>query len=275
MSTSRLFADDSLIYRIICTKEDQIKLQEDLSKLKQWEKDWLMDFNPDKCEVLRMSKKKKSLIQSYKIHGTELQTVDQAKYLGTTISKDLSWNKHVDPVAKKATNSLNILKWNLHGCLSQVKEKCYKSLIRPVMEYSSSVLDPHAQRNINKLEMVQRRTARFVKGDYVRTSSVTSMLADLKRNTLQIRRLQSKTVMFHKIVHQLVAIPTTPHLVPTRSSRGHKMRFLLTQSTVNAHLYSFFPSTMRIWNQLPPEVISSRCSSSDCRSSPPCKRSCF
>ena len=61
------------------------------------------------------------------------------------------------------------------------------------MEYVSSTWDPHTQRNINKLEMEQRRTARFVKGDHDRTSSVTSMLADLKWNTLQERRLQSKS----------------------------------------------------------------------------------
>ena len=78
---------------------------------------------------------------------------------------------------------------------------------------------------------VQRRVARFVKGNYDRTISVTSMLADLKWNMLQERRLQSKTVMFYKIVHQLVPFRTAPYLIPARSSRGRNMRFLLPQST--------------------------------------------
>ena len=64
--------------------EDKIKLQEDLTKLEKCEKDWLMDFNPDKCEDLKRTKRK-TLIQNYKIHWTELQTVDQAKYLGKTL----------------------------------------------------------------------------------------------------------------------------------------------------------------------------------------------
>ena len=42
-------------------------------------------------------------------------------------------------------------------------DQCFKSLVRPILEYSSSVWDPHTQRNVNKLEMVQRRAARFVK----------------------------------------------------------------------------------------------------------------
>ena len=124
----------------------------------------------------------------------------------------------MDITAKKATTNLNFLKRNLHSCPSTVKDECYKSLVRPIMEYASCVWDPHTQRNTNKLEMVQRRTARFVKGDCSRTSSVTAMLADLEWNTLQQRRMQSKTVMLYRVIYQLVSIPVTPFLIPTRSS---------------------------------------------------------
>ena len=40
------------------------------------------------------------------------------------------------------------------------------SLIQ-TMEYASSVWDPYTNTNIKKLEMIQRRVARFVKGDYM------------------------------------------------------------------------------------------------------------
>ena len=255
-ATSRLFADDSLVYRIIRSKKDHALLQEDLDKLQDWEHDWVMQFNPDKCEVIRITNKTNPLTQAYYIHGTKLQTVKDAKYLGVTISSELSWNKYVDNTAKNATTSLNFLKRNLHSCSTTVKDKCYKSLVRPIMEYASYVWDPHTQRNINKLEMVQRRAARFVMGDYIRTSSVTAMLSDLQWNTLQQRRMQSKTVILYRVVHQLVSIPVTPFLIPARALRGHNMRFLTPQSTVNAHLYSFFPSAIRIWNQLPSSLVS-------------------
>ena len=162
----------------------------------------------------------------------------------------------MDNTAKKATTSLNFLKRNLSACPAALKDKCYKPLVRPIMEYAACVWDPHTQRNINKLEMDQRRAARFVKGDFDRASSVTSMLADLRWNTLQERRMQSKSVMFYRIVHSLVAIPATPSLILARASRGHNMRFYFSQSTVNAHLYSFLPSTIRIWNLLPEYAVS-------------------
>ena len=256
-STTRLFADDSLVYRIRKSKEDQTLLQEDLDKLQEWERDWLMQFNADKCEVIRITNKLSLLIHDYRIHGTKLQTVKNAKYLGLTISSDLPWNTHVD-ITAKATTSLNILKRNLHSCPSTVKEKCYKSLVRPIMEYASCVWDSHSKRNIDKLEMVQRRAAWFVKGDYNRASSVTAMLADLEWNTLQQRRMQSKTVMLYRVVHQLVSIPVTPFLIPIRASRCHNMRYAIPRSTVNSHLYSFFPSAIRIWNKLPTSTVSAQ-----------------
>jgi uncharacterized protein (UPF0305 family) len=49
-------------------------------------------------------------------------------------------------------------------------------------------LSPHTKDAINKIEMVQRRAARYVTNRYRNTSSVTSMLGDLEWDTLEIRR---------------------------------------------------------------------------------------
>ena len=150
----------------------------------------------------------------------------------------------MDNTVKNATTSLNFLKWNLHICPTGVKNQRYKSLVRPILEYSSSVWDTHTQRSVNKLEMVQRRAAWFVKGYYERTSSVTSVLTGLHWSTLQERRMQVKSAMLYRIVPNLVAIPATPFLIPIGTSRG------IPQLTVNSHLYSFFPSINSILNQL-------------------------
>ena len=172
-----------------------------------------MQFNTDKCEVMRITNKRNPLICKYYIHNTQLPSVKDAKYLGVTVSSDLPWNKHMDNIVKKAIISLNFLKRNLNGCPTYVKDKCYKSLVRPILEYSSCVWDPHTQRNINKPEMLQRKAARFVKGNLDRTSCVTTMLTDLRWNTLQERRMQSKSVILYRIVHNLVAIPATSFLI--------------------------------------------------------------
>ena len=54
-SSIRLFADDTFIYLTISPQTDCQTLQADLIKLELWESEWLMAFNPDKCEVIRIN----------------------------------------------------------------------------------------------------------------------------------------------------------------------------------------------------------------------------
>ena len=254
-TTGRLFADDCLLYRTIKTTDDAVSLQNNIDTLQQWEKDWLMSFNPDKCEVIRITKRKKIIDAKYTIHGQVLHETNRAKYLGVTIDNTLSWSSHIDIMTKKANNTTAFLRRNLSSCPADVKSTCYKTLVRPQLEYAATVWDPWTQTNISKIEAVQRRAAHFTLGDYRRTSSVSSMLHQLKWDNLITRRQQSKVTMIYRVIHQLVAIPSAPYLQPTSvRTRGNNMRFLVPFTSVNSYKNSFFPSTVRLWNSLPSDI---------------------
>ena len=158
------------------------------------------------CEVIRITTKRKIIPSSYFIHGKELNITSKGKYLGITISQNLSWNNHIDNVCRKANNTTAFLRRNLSSCPANIRTKCYTTFIRPQLEYASSVWAPHTQSNINKLESVQRRAARFVTGNYNTTSSVTTMLNHLNWDTPQQRRLRTKAIMMYRIINGLVAI---------------------------------------------------------------------
>ena len=175
-SQTRLFADDCLMYRKVSTTDDCKLLQEDLDNLIKWEQQWQMQFNPDKCEVLTITKKRNPLHHNYSIHSHSLQYVDSAKYLGLNISKNLCWNTHVDAVTKKANNTLAFLRKNISSCPQSAKERAFTTFVRPTLEYAAAVWDPPTQRNITALERVQRRGARFITNDYRQTSSVSTMM---------------------------------------------------------------------------------------------------
>ena len=83
----------------------------------------------------------------------------------------------------------------------------FNSLVRPQVEYTSAVWNPYTKENINKIEKVQRRAARWVSNDYSSYSSVTDMLSNLRRQSLENRRTDKRLAMFYKIVYGLVAIP--------------------------------------------------------------------
>jgi len=82
---------------------DARALQDDLNTLQQWEKTWLMQFNTDKCEVLRITQKRKPLITQYFIHNQKLKTVHSAKYVGVHIDSKMNFNVHVDNTVKRPT----------------------------------------------------------------------------------------------------------------------------------------------------------------------------
>ena len=178
-SRVRLFADDTIVYLTITSDADANHLQEDLDKLAEWERKWKMAFHPDKCNVLTITRKRKPIVRDYHLHGHTLEAVKSAKYLGCTISDDLKWNEHTRNICNKANKTIGFLKRNLNINNTRIKETAYKSLVRPTVEYASSVWDPYQQNDKHRLEMVQRRAARYVTNRHHNTSSVNEMLKDL------------------------------------------------------------------------------------------------
>ena len=75
------------------------------------------------------------------------------------------------------------------------------------LEYASCVWDPYTQTNIDQLEMVQRRSARFALNRWDRTDSVTQMLSELEWCPLQERRKTSRLIMMFKITQELETVP--------------------------------------------------------------------
>jgi hypothetical protein len=116
-----------------------------------------MSFNPDKCQVISITNKKMIIDAKYTIHGQVLHETNRAKYIGVTIDNTLSWNSHIDIMTKKANNTTAFLRRNLSSCPADVKSACYKTLVRPQLEYAVTVWDPWTQTNISKIEAVQRR----------------------------------------------------------------------------------------------------------------------
>jgi len=255
-SKVRLFADDCILYREVTTTGDSEKLQEDLDNLLAWEQRWQMSFHPDKCKVLRVGRKRKPIIHDYTIRGHKLDSPPHEKYLGVTMQSNATWEKHINNTTSKATKTLGFLRRNLRTAPKHIKATAYTSMVRPQLEYASTVWDPHQANQIDQIEKVQRRAARFVNRDYSRESSVTLMLNQLGWQPLQHRKANARLTMFYKIVHCIVAIPPTLYLTPSnRSARGHNFTYLQQQTNANYQKYSYLPRTIVQWNRLPATVV--------------------
>ena len=112
-----------------------------------------------------------------------------------TECKDLRWTKHIDTITARANSKLGFIKRNININNRTVKDQAYKSLVRPILEYSQSVWDPYTTSDIQQLEFVQRRAARFTMSRYRRTSSVGAMLEELNWEPLASRRRTARLVL--------------------------------------------------------------------------------
>ena len=157
--------------------------------------------------------------------------------------------------------TLGFLRRNVNINSTSVKESAYKTLVRPLVEYSSSVWDPHihVQKDITRLEMVQRRAARYVSNKHGNRSSVDNMLHHLNWDSLEHRRRIARLVMFYKIVNELVAIDKSRLTPPIRRTRHtHDLAYQLPSCTSDYRKYSYFPRTIKEWNSLPPGIVSAK-----------------
>ena len=114
-----------------------LELQNDLNKIAEWEFMWQMQFNIDKCFVLRVGRPKHKLLHLYTLHNQNLSETDFAKYLGVTITSDLQWNQHINNITNKANSILGLLRRNLRIPSQTIKTRAYQSLVRPHLEYAS------------------------------------------------------------------------------------------------------------------------------------------
>ena len=253
----RLFADDCVVYRVITSNSDCVQLQQDLDRLTDWEAKWQMSFHPDKCKVLRINRKKEPRIFNYNLRGHNLEACNHEKYLGVTLSSDATWDKHINNITNKASNTLSFIRRNIKSAPQDIKSTAYTTLVRPQLEYASTVWDPYQDNHINKIEKIQNQAARFVLHDYDWSHSVTNMKAQLGWQPLQHRRIASRLVMLYKITHAIVAIPSTPYLAiatgPVR--RNHSFVYTQKHSKANYQLYSYLPRTIVQWNRLPAFVV--------------------
>ena len=110
---------------------------------------------------MNITRKRYPLITDFSLKGTTLESTEMSTYPRVTIRKDLKWGDPVDKITSKANKTLGLLRRNIKTDNTEVKTRAFNTLVGPILDYSSSVWDPHFQ-DIDKDQAVQCRRARYV-----------------------------------------------------------------------------------------------------------------
>lgn len=264
----KLFADDCLIYTPITNTNDQIKINQCLQALHNWCAQWGMEINYSKTTFTHITKKKSVLSYDYKIGNNLLTRTNSFKYLGVTITNDLGWHTHVEEVCSKAYKKLFYLRKKLQHTPKDVKLLAYKTFVRPILEYASSVWSPHQQTLRDKLEKIQRLAVRFICSRYRRTESVPNLIKSCNLEPLQIRREKQRLKLLFQIIKDQININKGVYIqpAPKRGARlNHSNPIRPFWARLDGFKHSFFPYSIEMWNRLPEcSVTSSNVKAFEC-----------
>ena len=198
-----IYADDTKIF-----SHDPLLLQKSLHRVDDWCVNNQIQLAPDKCVTLSINRGSPHEMCVLSTNGAPIRNVDCVKDLGVLLNNKLSPSDHIYEVSKKAANKANLLFRVLTSRDISVYVKAYVSLIRPILEYASSVASPVTIREVNILEGVQRSfTRRAFRRCNLPFPSYQERLNSCKLQTLELRRWLADVTLVYKIYNNLVDIP--------------------------------------------------------------------
>ena len=113
----------------------------------------------------------------------------------------LKWNTHIAQICERASSTLGLERRTFCHCPQKAKILAHQSLVRPKLEYASTVSDPRATTNITDLERIQRSAARFVFSYYRQHTSPSVLIAQLEWSSLSWRRSSARFTVLHYIAN--------------------------------------------------------------------------
>ena len=208
--------------------------------------------------MLPISRSPRPIPLRLSVDNNPIRVVDSFKYLGVTISSDLSWSNHIRGITKAAKRQFGTLHRLFHQASPQARNKLYRSAILPKLEYCSSVWDPHQSTLISGLESVQKFAGRVVTQDW--KLDYSSLCLSLGWQNLRARRKKQKLKVCYMILNNLSVLPSFHFTPNTRPSprHPHSKTLFLPYARTNSHKFSFFIDVIHFWNSLPASVVDSQ-----------------
>jgi hypothetical protein len=214
-----------------------------------------MQYHPQKCNSLSITRSHTPHAFNYTLKGHVLESVNTAKYLGITLSSNMSWDTHIKNITAKANKILSFWRRNLQIKQEETKSLAYKSMVRSNLEYCSSIWAPHTKQTHWQNRKCTKKSSPICnkKVSQRKQRYIYAWPPKLKHTWKNWKKNINRVTMLYKITHNLVAIDPNLYLVKqlimhTRNS--NILQYQLFNTRTNYFKYSYFPHTVVLWNSM-------------------------
>ncbi|GAB0182778.1 mitochondrial enolase superfamily member 1 [Grus japonensis] len=156
------FVDDTKLSGEVDTLEAKGTLQEDQDRLEEWANKNLMRFNKDKCKVLHLGKHNPGV--QHRLGSTRLESSSVERDLGVLVDSKFNMSEQCAAAAKKANRMMGCINKGITSRDKEVIIPLYSVLVRPHLKYCVQFLSPLYKKDVDRLDRVQRRATRMIKG---------------------------------------------------------------------------------------------------------------
>lgn len=253
----RLYADDSKLLQRVKSIEDVNNLQTSLNNSVKWAKSWQMTYNYNKCHHLHIGKKYQDT--EYVMETTngpvKVAKVDSEKDLGVIFDSSLKFGEHINSKVTKANQILGLIFRTFTYMDKEMFLNLFKSLIRPHLEYATTVWSPVYKKDMIQIENVQRRATRLVTS--LQHLSYPDRLRNLGLPTLEYRRDRADMIQVFKILNNIDKVDknTMFQMSSYEATRGHSQKIFKKRYRLKIRGHFFSNRIIDNWNLLPDYVV--------------------
>ena len=257
----KLFADDCKLYKNIKSEADLKERQEDIYRLCQWSKEWLLGFNFKKCKIVSYGNcqfEYEHYMTDEQNNYHKLSNEDSECDLGVLFKSYLKFDEHIDNTINKINRIIGLIKRKFKFIDKDLFLTLYKSLIRSHLDYGNLIFYPTTKKYKQVLENAQRRATRLV--PELRGLSYREQLVELNLSTLDYRRKRFDIIQVFKIILKIDDIDMNVFLSFDENTqlRGHNLKLKKPRANKSVRANSFALRNITVWNILPTDTVNSK-----------------